>query len=358
MAKPGKAPNKKLQETLLNLMISAIALVMAILVGGLVILLFGSDPVAAYSALFKGAFGNPVALTTTLTASVPMIFTGLAVAIAFKCTVINIGAEGQLLVGAMAAALVGTYVTGLPAIVHIPLVLLSAMAAGMLWALVPAILKQKANVNVVISTIMFNYVGQYLVQYLIMGPFKTEGAVSATDPVQASALLPKLLPAPYKLNLGIVIALLAVVGVYVLLNRTSTGYEMRAVGFNPNAARVGGVNVERSMFLALLISGALAGLGGGVEVAGTMGKIIHGFSPNYGFSGIPVALMARNNPFAVILTALLLGSLRSGSLLMQSSVGVSKNMVDVIQGLVVVFLCAENVIRYYIKKRQGGKANG
>ena len=229
------------------------------------------------------------------------------------------------------------------------------MLAGMVWAFFPALLKQKANVNVVISTIMFNYVGQYLVQYLILGPFKAEGAASATRPIQATAMLPKLLPSPYVLNLGIVIALTAAVVVYFLLNRTSLGYEMCAVGLNKNASLTNGINVERNMFLALLMSGALAGLAGGIEVTGTMGKVINGFSANYGFSGIPVALMARNNPFAIILTALLMGSMRSGSLMMQSSVGVSKNMVDIIQGLVIVFLCAENVIRYYIKKGRGGK---
>ena len=182
-----------------------------------------------------------------------------------------------------------------------------------------------------------------------------EGAASATRPIQATAMLPKLLPSPYVLNLGIVIALTAAVVVYFLLNRTSLGYEMCAVGLNKNASLTNGINVERNMFLALLMSGALAGLAGGIEVTGTMGKVINGFSANYGFSGIPVALMARNNPFAIILTALLMGSMRSGSLMMQSSVGVSKNMVDIIQGLVIVFLCAENVIRYYIKKGRGGK---
>lgn len=345
---------KKRNDMLINCVVSALSLVLAIIVGGFVIAAFGYNPFAAYGALVKGAFGTPAAISITLTKSVPMILTGLAVALAFKCTVFNIGAEGQLLVGAMAAAIVGHYVQ-LPAILHIPLTLLSAMVAGMLWSFIPALLKQKANVSVVISTIMFNYIGQYLVQYLILKPFRGDGSAAATRTIQDTARLPKLLPSPYILNLGILIALLMVVLTYFLLNRTSRGYEMRAVGLNANAARTGGINVEMNMFLALLLSGALAGLAGGVEVTGSLGKIINNFSPGYGFNGIPVALMARNNPFAIILTALLIGSMRSGSILMQSSVGVSQNVVEIIQGLIIVFLCAEHVIRYYIKNISSGR---
>lgn len=356
--------NKKLKEVGLNFFISAISLVMAIVVGAVVILFLGSNPLDAYGALLKGAFGTPTAVTITLTKSVPMILTGLAVALAFKCTVLNIGAEGQLLVGAMAAAIVGVSFN-LPAILHIPLTLLASMAAGMLWAFVPALLKQKRNVHVVISTIMFNYIGQYLVQYLILGPFKGDAAAAATNKIAPTAMLPKLLPTPYVLNLGLIIAIAAIFAVYILINRTSLGYEMRAVGLNKDAAFTNGINVERSMFFALIFSGALAGLAGGIEVTGSLGKIVNGFSPGYGFNGIPVALMARNNPFAIFFSALLMGAMRNGSLMMQSSVGVSKNMVDIIQGLVIVFLCSENVIRYYLKRRvsagntpaKGGKVN-
>ena len=353
-----KSQNKKIEEIKLNFFISLISLVMAIAVGAIVILILGSNPIEAYGALLKGAFGTPMAATITLTKSVPLILTGLAIALAFKCTEFNIGAEGQLLIGAMAAAVVGAYVQ-LPTLLHIPLTLVSAMIAGMIWAFVPAFLKQKRNVHVVISTIMFNYIGQYLVQYLILGPFKGEGAALATRKIYNTAALPKLLPSPYVVNLGIVVAVIAIFAVYILLNKTSIGYEMRAVGLNSDAAYTNGINVEKNMFLALLFSGALAGLAGGIEVTGSLGKIVNGFSPGYGFKGIPVALMARNNPFVIFFTALLLGTMDSGSLMMQSSVGVSKNMVYIIQGLIVVFLCSEYVIRYYIKKRQsqGGKEN-
>lgn len=338
----------------MSLLITVIALVLAIVVGGVVIWAFGSDPFAAYSALWKGAFGSGVAFTSTLTKAVPVMLTGLAVAVAFKCSVFNIGAEGQLLMGAMAAAIVGAGVQ-LPAPLHIMLCMLSAMAAGMLWALFPAVLKLKCNVHVVISTIMFNYIAQFFVQWLILGPFKGEGVSPATETIFDSAKLPRILPKPFVLNLGFIFALLAVVLVYVLLNRTSMGYEMRAVGYNPNASNTNGIDVNRNMFLALLISGALAGLAGGIEVTGSLNKIVNNFSPGYGFNGIPVALMAHNNPFAIIFSALLIGAMRSGSTMMQSSAGISQNMVDIIQGLIVVFLCAEHVIRYYIKRGMEAK---
>ncbi len=346
---------KKLQETGLSLLITLIALALALVVGALVIWAFGSNPIEAYGALWRGAFGTGIAFTVTLGKAVPVMLTGLAVAIAFRCSVFNIGAEGQLLIGAMCAALMGAYVH-LPMVLHLPLTILASMVGGMIWAFFPAVLKLKGNVNVVISTIMFNYIAQYLISYLILGPFKGPGESPATATIDETAQLPDLLPKPYVLNLGFVLALVAVVAVYIILNRTSLGYEMRAVGFNPNASRTNGINVNRNMFLALLISGALAGLAGGIEVTGSLDKIVNNFSANYGFNGIPVALMAHNNPFAIIFSALLIGAMRSGSAMMQSSAGISKNMVDVIQGLIIVFLCAEHVIRYYIK-RMGGKKN-
>lgn len=351
-----KMNNRKMSNMLMNLSISIISLVAAIIVSSIIIASLGANPLDAYGALIKGAFGTRIAFTITLTKSVPLILTGLAVALAFKCSVFNIGVEGQLLLGAMIAAIAGAWIK-LPAFLHIPLVLLLSMAGGMLWALGPAILNQKRNVHIVISTIMFNYIGQYLVQYLILGPFKGEGAALATKTIHDTARLPRLLPRPYLLNWGLPIALLAIVAVHILFNRTSVGYEMRAVGLNERAARSNGINVERNMFFALLFSGALAGLAGGIEVTGSLGKIVNGFSPNYGFNGIPVALMARNNPFMIFFSALLIGTMRSASLMMQSTVGVSQDMIDIIQGLIIVFLCSEYVIRYFMTKylNKGGE---
>lgn len=192
-------------------------------------------------------------------------------------------------------------------------------------------------------------------QYPTLDPSKEEGTVSATKAITETTGPLKLLSSPLILNLGTVIVLVAAVLVYILLSRTSLGYEMYAVGLNKDAAYANGINAERNMFLALLINGALAGLTGGIKVIGTIGKAINGFSVSYGFGGIPIALMAHNNPSAVIITALLMEGMCNGSLTMQSNMGVSENMVDIVQGLIVVFLCAGSVIRYYTKKRRGGK---
>lgn len=348
--------NRKIVTMGQNLFISLVSLFMAIIVSSVILAFLGANPLEAYGALLRGAFGTPMAFTITLTKSVPLIITGLAVALAFKCSVFNIGVEGQLLLGAMVAAIAGAGIR-LPAFLHIPVVLILSMLGGMAWAFVPAVLKQKRNVHIVISTIMFNYIAQYFVQYLILGPFRGEGAALATRAIHETAKLPRLLPRPYVLNWGMIIAILGIAAVYILFNKTSTGYEMRAVGLNEKAARANGINVERNMFFALLFSGALAGLAGGIEVTGSLGKIVNGFSPGYGFNGIPVALMARNNPIMIFFTALLIGTMRSASLMMQSAVGVSQDMVDIIQGLIIVFLCSEYVIRYYMTKflNKGGK---
>lgn len=350
---------EKMQEILLEAAITLSAIFLAVLAGGLVMLGFGYQPVQAYEALLSGAFGTPAAFTSTLTKSVPIMLTGLAVAVAFQCGVFNIGAEGQLLVGALCAGIAGIYIKGLPAVLHIPLTLGASVLGGMAWAFIPAVLKQKCRVNVVIGTIMLNYIAEYLVQYMILNPMKTEGVATSTDALQATARLPKLLPPPNVLNLGYVIAVAAAILVFALMHYTVKGYEMRAVGLNPTASRWAGISVEKNMFLALVISGALAGLAGGTEVAGTLGKVVVGASNGYGFNGIPVALIAHNNPILIIFSSLLLAAMRTGSMLMQTSAGVSKNMVDMVQGLIIVFLCAEYVFRYYMKKglekKRGGK---
>jgi len=226
------------------------------------------------------------------------------------------------------------------------------MAGGMLCALVPALLKKFCNISVIISTIMFNYIVQLLVQFCIEGPMHGTTSALATLPIQKTAELPAILPKPYQMNLGFIIMILAVVFVYILLTKTTMGFELRSVGFNDIASEMQGIKVDRSMFLALLLSGAIAGLAGGIEVSGTMKKMINGFSAGYGFSGIPIALIARNNPFIIIISGFFFGMMRSGSFLMQSSVGVSRDIINIIQGLVVVFLCMENFIRYYMHQKK------
>lgn len=261
------------------------------------------------------------------------------------------------MVGGMAAALVGAYIK-LPAGLHLIVTLLAGCLAGMGWAYIAAVLKAKRNVHIVIGTILLNYIAQYLVQYLVLGPCNSNEGQAVTPMIHESANLPVLMKAPYTLNLGFVLAIAAIALIYFLLNKTTRGYEMRAVGMNPIASHIHGISVQKNMVLAMAISGMLAGLAGAVMVTGSMHRVIDGFSSGYGYNGIPIALMAHNNPVGIFFSAILLGSMRNGSFLMQSMVGISKDFVDVIQGLIIIFICSEHAIQYYIKKilkQRGGK---
>lgn len=348
----------KIRKFVQSLLISFISIFLAFIIGGIIILILGENPFQAYGVLLQGAFGSPVALTVSLTKSVPLILTGLAISIAMKCRVFNIGAEGQLLVGGFAAAYVG-FTFELPAPLHVLACLMAAIAGGMIWSAIAAYLKYKRNVHVVISTIMLNYIAMALIGFFINGPFNdTTSTANTTYRIFDSAKLPALLPRPLSLNFGFIIAIIMIVLVYFLFNKTTTGYEMRAVGFNPNASNVAGINVQKNKFLALLLSGALAGLAGGIEITGSLNRAVEGFSSGYGFNGIPVALMANNNPFAIFFSALLFGAMRNGALSMQIQLGISQNIVDIIQGLVIIFIACEYLIRYYINKvSKGGKVN-
>ena len=346
---------EKTAEILQSIAISFVSVVLSLLVGAIIIIAMGYSPIDAYKALIKGSIGSLTAMTITLKTSVPLILSGLAVAVAFRGSAFNIGVEGQLMVGALCSAIVGIYVP-LPAGLHLAAALIAGIIGGMLFAFIPAILKSACNVSVVISTIMLNYVAQFTVQYLVMGPLHGKTSAAATDKILSTAIMPSLLPSPYQINLGLIIMIAAIIAVYIFLNKTTYGYEMTAVGINPIASEFCGIDVKRNMFVALLISGSIAGLAGGIEVTGTLKRMVNGFSAGYGFSGIPIALMARNNPFAIIITGLFFAIMRSGSLLMQASVGVSSDLVGIIQGLVVIFICLENLFRYYLNNRRKGDA--
>lgn len=341
---------EKLNRVLLNGIISVISILAAFLFGGIVIILLGENPIKAYSVLLQGAIGTPTALTVSLTKSVPLILTGLAVAVAQKSKVFNIGAEGQLMVGAFAAAYVG-FAFKLPFGIHLIACLIASVVAGMAWAFIAAFLKYTRNVHVVIATIMLNYIATLLVQYWVCGPFKEDGATyNATAVIAESAKLPQILPRPLSLNVGFLIAILMIVVCWFFLNKTTKGYELRAVGLNPNASRVAGINIAKNMFMALVISGGLAGLAGGIEVCGSVYRVVEGFSPGYGFNGIPVAMMAGGNPIAIFFSAFLLGAMRNGALAMQIQMGISQDIVEIIQGLVIIFLGCDYLIRYYVNK--------
>ena len=379
----------------------------------------------AYSGLIRGAFIKERGLSESLVATVPYILLSLGVAVGFKSGLFNIGVEGQFYIGAVCAAFIGQVTTSLPAVVHLPLVLLAGAVGGAIWAAIPGYLKARTGAHEVITTIMMNYVAFRLVEYIVSGPLRApESSAIQTprvspaaelwtfaavperlqDPLNALGLalivallslivfrlvlrrpawknrlqksgqrrlaylscgiavgiiafvaLPALTQVwwPFqdqydRLHIGLLLALAAAVAVWWLLWRTTLGFELRMVGANPNAARYAGINITRNIVTAMVISGALAGVAGTVEVLGVSGCrcLPMFFSSGYGFDSIAIALLAKNNPLGIVLSSFLFGSMRNGADLMELSSGVSKYVISVIQALVLLFVAAPPVVRW------------
>lgn len=342
-----------------------LAVLLAVGIGSLIISLSGYDAGLAFQALFQGSFGTPKAFGDTLLRSTPLIFTGLGLAYGFRANLFNIGAEGQLFMGGLAVAWLGVLIAGLPWYVAVPLLLLTAMLTGAAWAFIPALLKAKIGAHEVITTMMFTYIGKYLVSWLAGGPLKAPGPIPQTQQLSANVMLPTIqslfspdtlarLPflALGRAHLGFVVALIAALVVWFLLKYTTLGYENRAVGFNPSAAETAGISVALTTVKALCISGALAGLAGGVEVMGVQGRIFDQFSSGFGFTGIAVALLAKNHPIGVIPAALLFGALSAGAGTMQLEASVPQKIIFIIQALVILFVAADEFLARAAKRRR------
>lgn len=332
-----------------EILLSLVALLLSLLVSSVVILIAGYSPFEAYGAMLKGAFGSGYYLAQTIGTAIPLIFSGLAMAIAAKVGVFNIGIEGQMIVGALPAALVGTYVTGLPGWLHLPLCILVAAVAGGLWAMLAAVLKNKLQINEVILTIMLNYIASYTIEYLVNNPFRAEGQVVRTEQIQPTAEMTTLVPHT-RLYTGIFLALAAAIVLWFVLKKTRFGYELRAVGSNPDAAEAAGINKKKYVLWAMFLSGALAGIGGAGEVLGLYGYYISSMTSGYGFDGIAIATMGRNNPFGTVLAALLFGALRNGATGMNRSTKIPGEFIQVLQALVILFVSTPGIIRA-IQKR-------
>jgi len=322
---------------------SLLAVIVALVLGAVLIEATGYSSLVAYSALFMGAFGDSHAIAQTLAKAAPLIFTGLAVALAFRGGLFNIGGEGQLLVGGLSAALVGIYVHA-PSFIHIFIAIAAGMVAGGVWGAIPGFLKARFGAHEVITTIMMNYIGSLLCSYLVNYPFKAQGWVAQTVFVSESATLPKLLPKT-QLSATLLLALLFSFLVYIFLWKTTWGYKIRAVGFSPPASEYGGINPARMMVLSMVLSGMLAGAGGAGEVLGVHRRFIDRFSPGYGFDGIAVAVLGRNHPAGVVLAALLFGALRAGGMAMDRISDVPADLVLVIQALVILLVSAPEMAR-------------
>lgn len=312
----------------------------------------------AYKALFKGALWGPRSWSETLVAATPLIFTGLAFALPFRALIINIGAEGQFLGGVLLGGLVGFGVTGLPLVIHLPLTLLAGLVGGAVWGWIAGILKAKTGAHEVISTIMLNEIAVLLTNYLLLTAlYQRPGfANPISKAVRPSATLPRLFSAGYRVHWGFVLAVVVAVVVWWAIERSTFGFEVKAVGHNPRAARFAGMNPDRIHWMVMAIAGGLAALGGVVQLMGVQGRITPGFAAGLGFDGITVALLARSNPLSVIAAALLFGGLRAGGLAMQAETQISLDLVTVLQSLIVIFIAAPALIRslYRIRAEQAG----
>ena len=339
-------------------LVTLFSILLGFVVGALFLMPMGISPVEAYAKLFDGVFGSVRNMAYSVVYATPLIFTGLAVAFSFRTGVFNIGAEGQFVMGSMAACVVGILVPA-PAIILVPLCFIAALAVGAGWGLIVAFLKVKWGINEVLSMIMFNWIAFYLSNYIADLPMiHNEGNAEATKNVQDAAriLFPQawldaLCPAS---NWGILLAVLAVILVYVIIEKTTLGYQLKAVGFNRSAAEYGGISVNKSIYIAMAISGALAGMGGAIQLLG-MGSRISIFTAqeSFGFQGISVALIGASNPIGVFFAGLFYGALKYGGSKL-NLIGAPSEVINIIMGTVVFFIAISHVFRF-VKKRKNNK---
>ncbi len=331
-----------------TIMVSLAALIGALLIGAVFILLAKSDPVRAYKVMLTGPFSSSFGLTETLVRTTPLLLTGLGIIISFRSGVLNIGGEGQILIGAIAAAGVALKFESLPSLVLFPLVLFSGAAAGGIWGGIAGFLKARLNVNEILSTVMLNQIAAQLYLLLIRGILIDPQEVAYGTGVPQTALVPsavwlsRLIPGT-RLNTGFILALVLAVAVYVLLMKTTVGYRLRAVGAGPEAAKYAGINVPFYMVLSMFLAGALAGLAGTVEVLGVHHRALEDISAGYGFSAIVAALFGRLHPIGVIPASILFGALILGADMMQRAVSIPAAIVMVIQGFIILFVVGSDI---------------
>lgn len=333
-----------------NISHTIISILMALVVAAIIMIATGYDPLRAYSSLGLGALLN---FDQVLWRATPLLLAGLSVALAFKCGLFNIGAEGQLYMGSIAATAIG-YMIVLPLGIHIFACMAVGVLAGLLYGLLPGILRAYRGAHEVVTTMMLSYAAVKFTQWLVSeGPMHNPGDSRSVSPfINEFAQIPKIFGSPF-LSWTFVIALLCVPLVHFFINKTVMGYEMRAVGQNEDAARTAGINAKKNMALALGLSGGLAGLAGSLEVQGYYHRFYDGWSAGLGFDGITVAVLGRNNPWGVLGGALFFGALKAGGSFMQTNANIPSEMVQVIQGLVVLFVAAPRLVDWLSKNGIG-----
>lgn len=343
-----------LNKLLKSLISPLLSVIFALLIGSLVLVLSGLNPLTAYKALFYGAFGSIPYFGDTLSRSTPIIFTGLAVGLAFTGGMFNIGAEGQLLMGAIASAVFGFLFPGMPWFIYLPLTVAAGALAAGVWGSIPGILKAKKGVHEVIATIMMNYlalnIGGYVVEKL------RDGQMAQTPAIAEAAAYPRLSVfikafEGSNVNFGFILAVLMAFVIYFVIFKTVFGYEVTAMGLNSTAAEDGGVDIKKKIVTVMVLSAMLSGMGGVERVLGVHHTYLSGISTNFGFEGIAVALLANNNPIGIIFSAILFGALASGGQYMNLAADVPVDIVGIIQGLIILFAASRKAFDFLKNKK-------
>src|SRR5207248_2588319 len=313
----------------------------ALLVGAVVLFASGRDAIGTYWLLAQQSLGGTTQIANTLVAATPVLLTGLATAVAFRSGIFNVGVEGSLYVGAFAAAWAGFALEGLPGPLLVVVAIVLAGAAGGLWALVPGVLRARWRVDEVVTTLMLNYVAILLTSWLVNYYFLAPDIANSMSPLIATqARLSSLLP-PSQLTIAFVVALLITLLYAYLFDRTRVGYELRMVGLNPRFARAVGIDLAGAVIIAFVISGILGGVAGGFQILGVNYRFIDHFSPGYGFTGIAVALLGRGHPVGIVLAALFFGALSSGGAMIQLFSDIPLDLINILQGTVMIFAVIE-----------------
>jgi ABC-type uncharacterized transport system permease subunit len=333
---------------LFNIIVPLVSVFLGLLAGAIIMLAFGYNPILGYLALWNGSFGDLYFFGETMRQVTPYILTGLSVAFAFRTGLFNIGAEGQVIVGWLAAVWVGLTVDA-PMIVHLPLAVIAAALAGAIWGFVPGLLKAKLGVHEVIVTIMMNYIALFTSNAIVRNVITDQKDSTEKIPETASFTSQWLMEATdySRLHYGLLLALFAAVIMWFLLEKTTVGYELRSVGFSQHASKYAGMNVDKNIILSMVIAGGFAGLAGAMEGLGTFGymSVQSGFT-NIGFDGIAVALLGGNTAIGVVLAAVLFGTLKVGSLNMPTVADVPTELVEIVIALIIFFVASSYMIRW------------
>jgi general nucleoside transport system permease protein len=336
-------------------LVPILSVVLALIFAGILLMLFGANPIDTYVAMARGAFGERYNLSETLVKAIPLMLAALAVGVAFRMLFWNIGAEGQLVSGAIAATWVALFlpeqIGGLPGWSYIPLMIMAAFLAGAIWALIPAVMKAYLRVNEIITTLMLNYVALLGMQYLYTGPWKDPRGFGFPGTAQfpREAWLPRLAPelGLGRVHYGLIIAIVAAAVIWLLLSQTKWGLEVKVIGKNPVAARYAGMNIARNIVLVMLISGGLAGLAGYSQVAGVAFRLQSGIAVGDGFTAIIVAWLAKLNPLSILLVSILMAGLSTGGDQLQITMGLPAAVAGILQGSILFFVLGADVFVNY-----------